>query len=217
MRLTKAKTVGFTMLLLSISLLLCFIVKLPNVRKEDKYKNDFLGVPYGANNLFNVTLQPGGKMDYHVEAAIDPVKGPIKIDLWVVNSTWLGPFLSFMEWVFFEYGHTFRDAYPDRYPFNMIPTNIKEINITKSKRIELMGVNHDDIYCFIFVNFYLDEQYVSINVEERYVDPNIPYRSILEPNLVNFSITIAIASVGSYSLVTDSRKRIKRKYKRLII
>jgi hypothetical protein len=199
------------MIMLSLSLLFLVFAKFPNVKNKSFSIENPLEVPHGANNLFNITLQPSGKNDYHVEVLISPTKGPICIDFWVVNSTWIGPFLSFMEWVFFEYGTPFREAYPDEYPFNITPAYAKEINVTKQKLIELK-VDRDGVYCFVFINFFEEAQYISVNVEERYLDPKAPYRPILEPNLTNLSITFAVASFGAYFLVKDQGKRRRRKW-----
>jgi len=199
------------MIILSLSLLFLVIAKFPNVKNKSFSIENPLEVPHGANNLFNITLQPSGKNDYHVEVLISPTKGPICIDFWVVNSTWIGPFLSFMEWVFFEYGTLFREAYPDEYPFNITPAYAKEINVTKQKLIELK-VDRDGVYCFVFINFFEEAQYISVNVDERYLDPKAPYRPILEPNLTNLSITFAVASFGAYFLVKDQGKRRRRKW-----
>jgi hypothetical protein len=199
------------MIILSLSLLFLVIAKFPNVKNKSFSIENPLEVPHGANNLFNITLQPSGKNDYHVEVLISPTKGPICIDFWVVNSTWIGPFLSFMEWVFFEYGKPFREAYPDEYPFNITPAYAKEINVTKQKLIELK-VDRDGVYCFVFINFFEEAQYISVNVDERYLDPKAPYRPILEPNLTNLSITFAVASFGAYFLVKDQGKRRRRKW-----
>jgi hypothetical protein len=199
------------MIILSLSLLFLVIAKFPNVKNKSFSIENPLEVPHGANNLFNITLQPSGKNDYHVEVLISPTKGPICIDFWVVNSTWIGPFLSFMEWVFFEYGTPFREAYPDEYPFNITPAYAKEINVTKQKLIELK-VDRDGVYCFVFINFFEEAQYISVNVDERYLDPKAPYRPILEPNLTNLSITFAVASFGAYFLVKDQGKRRRRKW-----
>jgi hypothetical protein len=199
------------MIILSLSLLFLVIAKFPNVKNKSFSIENPLEVPHGANNLFNITLQPSGKNDYHVEVLISPTKGPICIDFWVVNSTWIGPFLSFMEWVFFEYGTPFREAYPDEYPFNITPAYAKEINVTKQKLIEL-NVDRDGVYCFVFINFFEEAQYISVNVDERYLDPKAPYRPILEPNLTNLSITFAVASFGAYFLVKDQGKRRRRKW-----
>jgi hypothetical protein len=199
------------MIMLSLSLLFLVIAKFPNVKNKSFSIENPLEVPHGANNLFNITLQPSGKNDYHVEVLISPTKGPICIDFWVVNSTWIGPFLSFMEWVFFEYGTPFREAYPDEYPFNITPAYAKEINVTKQKLIEL-NVDRDGVYCFVFINFFEEAQYISVNVDERYLDPKAPYRPILEPNLTNLSITFAVASFGAYFLVKDQGIRRRRKW-----
>ena len=212
MRLTRM--LGLIMIILSLSLLFLINTKFPNVKNKILFKENSLEVPHGANNLFNITLQPSGKNDYRVEVLISPTKGPIRIDFWVVNSTWIGPFLSFMDWVFFEYGTPFREAYPDEYPFNITPAYAKEINVTKQKLIELK-VDRDGVYSFVFINFFEGTQYVSVNVEERYLDPQTPYRPILEPNLTNFSITFAVASFGVYFLVKDREKRRRRKIVRL--
>jgi hypothetical protein len=205
------RILGLVMIILSLSLLFLVIAKFPNVKNKSFSIENPLEVPHGANNLFNITLQPSGKNDYHVEVLISPTKGPICIDFWVVNSTWIGPFLSFMEWVFFEYGTPFREAYPDEYPFNITPAYAKEINVTKQKLIELK-VDRDGVYCFVFINFFEEAQYISVNVDERYLDPKAPYRPILEPNLTNLSITFAVASFGAYFLVKDQGKRRRRKW-----
>lgn len=205
------RIIGLVMIILSLSLLFLVIAKFPNVKNKSFSIENPLEVPHGANNLFNITLQPSGKNDYHVEVLISPTKGPICIDFWVVNSTWIGPFLSFMEWVFFEYGKPFREAYPDEYPFNITPAYAKEINVTKQKLIELK-VDRDGVYCFVFINFFEEAQYISVNVDERYLDPKAPYRPILEPNLTNLSITFAVASFGAYFLVKDQGKRRRRKW-----
>jgi len=205
------RMLGSLMIMLSLSLLFLVFAKFPNVKNKSFSIENPLEVPHGANNLFNITLQPSGKNDYHVEVLISPTKGPICIDFWVVNSTWIGPFLSFMEWVFFEYGKPFREAYPDEYPFNITPAYAKEINVTKQKLIELK-VDRDGVYCFVFINFFEEAQYISVNVEERYLDPKAPYRPILEPNLTNLSITFAVASFGAYFLVKDQGKRRRRKW-----
>jgi len=205
------RILGLVMIILSLSLLFLVIAKFPNVKNKSFSIENPLEVPHGANNLFNITLQPSGKNDYHVEVLISPTKGPICIDFWVVNSTWIGPFLSFMEWVFFEYGTPFREAYPDEYPFNITPAYAKEINVTKQKLIEL-NVDRDGVYCFVFINFFEEAQYISVNVDERYLDPKAPYRPILEPNLTNLSITFAVASFGAYFLVKDQGKRRRRKW-----
>lgn len=205
------RILGSLMIMLSLSLLFLVIAKFPNVKNKSFSIENPLEVPHGANNLFNITLQPSGKNDYHVEVLISPTKGPICIDFWVVNSTWIGPFLSFMEWVFFEYGTPFREAYPDEYPFNITPAYAKEINVTKQKLTEL-NVDRDGVYCFVFINFFEEAQYISVNVDERYLDPKAPYRPILEPNLTNLSITFAVASFGAYFLVKDQGIRRRRKW-----
>ncbi len=201
---------GFMMLTLAISLIFLLNTKFPNVKRKSFPLKNPLELPTGAHNLFNLTLQPTDKKDYHIEVAISPVGSPIHLDFWVVNSTWIGPFLEFMDWYFFEYGHAFREDYPDRGAFKMIPAYVKEINITGPKRIDMV-VDHDGVYCFVFINFFDVKQYVSVDIEEQYLDSAVPYRSILEPNLVNFSITFAIAAAGAYCLAKDSRKRAKRK------
>ena len=208
------RILGLVMIILSLSLLFLVIAKFPNVKNRSFLIENPLKVPHGANNLFNITLQPSGKNDYRVEVLISPAKMPIRIDFWVVNSTWIGPFLSFMDWVFFEYGTQFREAYPDGYPFNITPAYAKEINVTEKRLIELK-VDRDGVYCFIFINFFEQAQYIFVNVEERYLDPKAPYRSILEPNLTNFSITFVAASFGAYFLVKDREKRRRRKIVRL--
>lgn len=204
------KMIGFALLMLAISLIFLLTVRFPNVKKNRFPFGNPLEIPTGAHNLFNLTLQPEGKKNYHVEIAISPVDLPIFLDFWVVNSTWIGPFLSFMDWVFSEYGQAFREDYPNGDTFKMIPTYVKEINLTGSKRIDMV-VDRDGVYCFVFINFFEKEQYVLVNIEERYLDPDIPYRSIFEPSWINFSITFAIAAVGVYYLVKDSRSRVKRK------
>ncbi len=201
---------GLMMIMLSLSMLFLLITKFPNVRRNSFPIDNPLKVPTGANNPFNITLQPNGKNDYMVEVTVSPVKGPIYLDLWVVNSTWIGPFLSLMDWVFSEYGQQFREDYPEGKAFKIIPAYAKEINITGLRYIKLR-VDHDDVYCFVFINFFAVTQYVSVSVEEKYLDPIYPYRSILEPNLVNFSITFALSFFGAYLVIKDRKKKRFRK------
>jgi hypothetical protein len=193
---------GVFLLLISLVLAILLSAKVPFVRNNKLLIDNHVEVPFGASNFYNLTLEPLGKEDYHVEIGLSPVNSSIQIDFWAVNATWLGPLIEFVS------ADIFQPDYPDSSPFNLIKTYAKKINITDITQFELTSLDHNGTYCLVLINFFENTQYVSIGIEERYVEP-LP-RALLEPNSVNIAIAAAIAIAAMYFLVTGSKRPAKR-------
>lgn len=200
----RMKTLGLILLFLSLLLTLLISIKFQNVISRNFPIENPVEVPYGAHNFYNLTLEPIGKEEYHVKVKISPIEQPIQVDFWAGNSTGIGILLNATN----VYGMVFEEDYPDKGIFNMIMTYAKEINITGTRRFELTGFNRNGTYCLALLNFFETTQYVSVTIEEQYLDP-VP-RSILEPNLINILITSGIAIIGVSILVKGSRKSVRR-------
>jgi len=204
----RKKILGLMLLLLSISLTILLFAKFTVTKTKSFPINNPVEVPLGAHNFYNLTLEPEGKKDYHVEVRLSSVQTPIYVDFWAVNTTWIGPLLSFMDVIFSNFGEKLYEDYPDKGIFDSMPKHAREINITGSRWFELTGVNRNGTYCLVLINFYETPQYVAVSVEERYLDP-VP-RSLLEPNLVNVLFTFVVGVVGVYMIVKALRKPVKR-------
>lgn len=202
------KILGSILLLLSLLLTILLFAKTSTIKTKSFSINNPVKVPLGAHNFYNVTLEPEGKSDYHVVIRISSVNAPIYVDFWVVNSTWIGPLLSFMDVIFSDFGEELYEDYPDKGIFDSMPKHAREINITGSRQFELNGVNRNGVYCLVLINFYETTQYASVSVEERYLDP-VPH-SILEPNLLNILLICGVAVIGIFLVVKGSVRSASR-------
>jgi len=201
----ERRTFGFFLLFIFLLLAILCSVKVPSIKTNKFSISNPVEVPCGPNNFYNVTLEPLGKEDYHVEVEIRPyyVDLPMQVDFWAVNETWLDPLIEFVSCGIFE------DDYPYNYPFNLTKSYAREINITRSRPFELVNLGYNGVYCLVLMNFFSNTQSVSVSVEERYVES---FRLLLEPNLTNTIIATVIAAAGVY-LVISSPKRSARKAK----
>lgn len=196
---------GLFLLLVSLVLAILLSAKLPFV-KTNRFPltNPIEVFPRGEpNNFYNLTLEPLGKEDYHVEVTISPY---YMVDFWAVNAQGLGILNSFLE-----LGWMFEEEYPDKYPYTAIMTYAKGVNITSRTTFELVNLTGNGVYCLVLLNFFDDPQNVSASVEERYLES---YRTLLEPNLANITISAAIFTAGVY-LIIRSQKRTAKRAKRL--
>jgi hypothetical protein len=198
----QRRVFGVFLLLISLVLAILLSAKVPFVRSNKLFVGNDVEAPFGASNFYNLTLEPLGKEDYHVEIRLSPVNSSIQIDFWAVNATWVGPLMEFVSY------DVFQPDYPDGKPFNLMKTYAKKINITGITQFELTGLDYNGTYGLVLINFFENTQYVSVSIEERYVEP--PPRALLEPNSVNITITAAIAIAAIYFVVTGSKRPVKR-------
>lgn len=201
------RILGVIFLLMTLTLVILMSAKLPNLKTRKFSIDNPVAVPSGPNNFYNLTLEPLGKEDYHVEIIISPVNSSIQVDFWAVNTTWLGPLIEFVYIDFLQLD------YPYGRPFDLIKTYAKEINITSLKRFELTGLDYNGAYCFVLINFFENTQHVSINIEERYVEP--PTRPLIEPNPASLMISAVVAVAGTYLLVASSKRSTRKARRRL--
>lgn len=197
---------GVFLLAVSLTLVTLFSVKLRFVKTSFLLNTTFEISPNGeSNNFYNVTFTPLSREDYRIDVRISPY---YMIDFWAVNETGLGMLSDFLSW-----GDLFKPDYPDKFPFNVIKTYAKEINITSPKRVELVNLTSNAVCCLVLINFFDDPQIVSASVEERYLEPP---RTLLEPNSTNIAIAGATFAVGAYLVIT-SRKRTPKRAKRHLV
>jgi len=200
---------GVGLILMLSSLVFCILcnVKLPLYETKVFFDNFVSVSPHGEPaNFCNLTLEFGGKEDYHVTVEISYHQEPFFIDFWAVNETGYGLLESFISW-----GETFKEDYPDDYPFNLIKAYAKIINLTRPEKIELLNLESNIIYCLILLNFWDNQQSVWVKVEEYY---KIGDRTILEPNFPTITIIVVIFFIGLYLTVYHkSSKAHKRRLK----
>ncbi len=184
---------------------LLLVTKLPAIDSYTFPITNPVEVQYGPCNFQNITLEPLGKGEYHVDVAISPYGNkPFLVDFWVVNET---GFYLLAESLSFD---VLRTEYPGKPPFNSIKAYAKEINITGTKYFELTNVDHDGTYCLVLVSFFEDYlQNATVAVEEKYLGSPRP---LLEPNLTYIAIVPVIVAVGGYFILI-SRKRPSRRAK----
>lgn len=196
------RLLGVFLLLVALVLVFLMVVKMPTSKTSRFPVANPVVVSYGSNNFQNITIEPLGKEDYHVDVWISPYDGqPMMLDFWAVNKTGFDMLAESLDY------EVLRSEYPNKPPFSSIKAHAKEVNVTYSRRIELTNLDHNGTYCLVLVNFYEDSQSVAVTVEERHA---IAPRTLLEPNLLGIVLSIAVAMLGMYLTVTGRRRSPKR-------
>lgn len=201
------RIIGILLILISLLLAILLSAKFPFFKANIVLEKSPFELTPGIHNSYNITLEPLTKNDYRVEVEISPYRLPIHFDFWVVNETELGLLIAFMSYPEFQFD------YPYNRPFDLIRGHAKEINITSTRRFELVNMNRNGNYCLVFINLWEEfTQHVSIRVKEYYLEE--PARSLLEPHPINLTIVVGIAVIGVYLTVTGPKHVAKRKRRR---
>jgi len=198
---------GAVLLLLTLTLTILLTVKVPFTQTNKFPVDNPIAVSgSGVPRYINVTLEPEGKDDYYVEVTISPYDKSIEFDFWAVNESGLGILDDFLG-----YGDVFKSEYPDKYPFTLIETYARGINITlaipRMVHFELTNLTYNGVYYLVFLNFFDEEQGMLVVIEERYSGSP---RVVLEPNPAYLTVTAAIFAAGAY-LMVKGQKGIHRK------
>lgn len=194
---------GIFLLLMALALALLLAAKLPAIDVHRFPITNPVQAPYESTNFQNITLEPLGKEEYHVDVAISPYGNkPVQVDFWVVNKTgfdMLAVSLSYAE---------LETEYPDKPPFNSIKFHAKEINIKSTRHFELTNLDHNGTYCLVLVNFYEDYlQNITLTVEEKYLGSP---RTLLEPNLTNLAFVPITVAIGGYLIIVSGKRPSRR-------
>lgn len=194
------RTLAILLLVTTLILLILLSVKFPFSRTNTfPISNPITVQSEGIPLTVNITLEPEGKTGYHAEVTLSPNS---EMDFWAVNSTGFGILDGFLS-----YGEMFRTEYPDQYPFSVIQTYAKGINVTQGTLFELTNLTYDGQYCLVFLNFFDQSQSATVKVEERYLES---VHTILEPNTINTSVT-ALILAAAFCFLALSRKRPRRR------
>jgi hypothetical protein len=201
---------GVFLLLTSLVLAILFSAKFPHVKTTELFKGSSIEVEPGglSANFYNATLEPQGKDGYQVEVSVFPYNRSINVDLWVVNETSvfnLGLLTESLGMGVLNLS----DKYPDQPPFSDIKAYAKEIGITGGHG-DLVNLDHNGIYCFVLLNFFNASQYVSVGIQEQYIES---YHTLLEPSQVTVTVT-ALVLIGGVCLIVVNPKRLAKRAKR---
>jgi len=213
----KFGLIGLLLIFTALVLTLLFSVNFPQFKERKLFPPGAstrpIDLPFGPHG-FNLTLEPSNKSNYYVEVEAGPYYGnlPVDFDLWVVNDTsGFGLLIDFLNVEALEYN------YPDQYPFTLIKTYAKEINITSPRRFRLENLDRNGKYCFVLVNFYENfTQKIRVEVMEHYEEPPKP----IIPQTTTIKISTFLTAVTGVILVFHAeiakkrRRYAKRKRKR---
>jgi hypothetical protein len=200
------RIVGVFLLLLSLVLAILLYAKVPLFKTAELFKQSPIGVDPECEpaNFYNATLEPLGKDGYQVEVSVIAYNASIDVDLWVVNETSVFR-LGLLAETLAMGAANLSGTYPDKPPFADIKAYAKEIAITGGQGY-LSNFDHNGTYCFVLLNFQSTPQYVSVSIEEQYVES---YRTRLVPSPVTVTVTVVVL-IGGVCLIIVSLKRSAR-------